>query len=91
VRTAPHDPETAATMRQWDAEPGAGPALVAGLAERYPVIAADHEGHRMAPGRDTTLGLPPSPQPCSPPRTPPARTPPARTGSPATATWAWTT
>ena len=54
VRTEPHDPETAEAMRQWGAEPELGPALVAALADRCRVIAADYEGHRMAhPAADT--------------------------------------
>lgn len=53
VRALPHDQATADTMRQWGADPDLGATLVLGLSERFRVIAADYEGHRMehpAPG-----------------------------------------
>jgi pimeloyl-ACP methyl ester carboxylesterase len=54
VRTEPHDPEQAETMRQWGADPELGPALIAGLSGSFRVIAADYEGHRMShPAPDT--------------------------------------
>jgi pimeloyl-ACP methyl ester carboxylesterase len=47
VRTAPHEPATADSMRRWGADPDLGATLVDGLADRHRVIAADYEGHRM--------------------------------------------
>lgn len=43
VRAHPHDEATAAGMRQWGADPDAGPTLVHGLADRCTVVAADYE------------------------------------------------
>lgn len=48
VRSDPHDPATAASMRQWGADPDLGPALIDGLADRFRVVAVDYEGHRMS-------------------------------------------
>jgi pimeloyl-ACP methyl ester carboxylesterase len=55
VRTAPYDPERAAEMRRWGADPDLGPRLVDGLAEAgFRVVAADYEGHRERhPAPDT--------------------------------------
>jgi pimeloyl-ACP methyl ester carboxylesterase len=47
IRWERHDGETAARMRAWNADPDVGPTLVDGLAQRFRVIAADYEGHRM--------------------------------------------
>lgn len=55
VRPRPHDAETATTMRQWGADPDAGPTLVRGLAEACTVVAADYEAHRMAHPAPATL------------------------------------
>jgi hypothetical protein len=47
VRTEPHDPERAAEMRRWGADPDLGPRLIDGLAEAgFRVVAADYEAHR---------------------------------------------
>ena len=43
VRSTPHDPATAETMRQWGADPELGPRLIAGLSTSFRVIAADYE------------------------------------------------
>jgi len=48
VRTAPHDTATAEGVRQWGGDPDLGAALVTGLADRFRVITADYEGHRLA-------------------------------------------
>ncbi|GAB2837017.1 hypothetical protein GCM10022221_40300 [Actinocorallia aurea] len=48
VRTAPHDPATAAAMRAWGAEPDLGEVLADALAADFTVITADYEGHRMS-------------------------------------------
>ena len=54
VRSTPHDPATAETMRQWGADPELGPRLIDGLTASVRVIAADYEAHRMAyPAADT--------------------------------------
>jgi hypothetical protein len=54
VRHEPYDATTAASIRAWGGDPDAGPALIAGLAPRFRVVAADYEGHRMAnPAPDT--------------------------------------
>lgn len=54
VRSTPHDPATAETMRQWGADPELGPRLIAGLSTSFRVIAADYEGHRLQhPAADT--------------------------------------
>lgn len=55
VRTQPYDEATAAGMRQWGADPDAGPDLVRGLAEGCTVVAADYEGHRLAHPAPYTL------------------------------------
>lgn len=55
VRAHPHDEATAAGMRQWGADPDAGPTLVHGLADRCTVVAADYEGHRLAHPAPCTL------------------------------------
>lgn len=55
VRAHPHDEATAAGMRQWGADPDAGPTLVHGLADRCTVVAADYEGHRLAHPAPRTL------------------------------------
>ena len=55
VRTKPYDDDTAETMRQWGADPTLGRTLVDGLSDRYQVIAADYEGHRMAHPAPETL------------------------------------
>ncbi|MEN0071012.1 MAG: alpha/beta hydrolase [Propionicimonas sp.] len=47
VRTQPYDEAMAENMRQWGADPDLGGTLVRGLSERFRVIAADYEGHRM--------------------------------------------
>jgi pimeloyl-ACP methyl ester carboxylesterase len=48
VRTEPHDEATAEGMRQWGADPESGATLAHGLSDRFRVIAADYEGHRMS-------------------------------------------
>ncbi|ROO88199.1 hypothetical protein EDD29_5861 [Actinocorallia herbida] len=48
VRTSPHDPETAAAMRAWGAEPDLGRLLAEALAADFTVVTADYEGHRMS-------------------------------------------
>jgi pimeloyl-ACP methyl ester carboxylesterase len=48
VRTDPHDGPTAESMRRWGADPDLGVVLADGLADRFRVITADYEGHRMA-------------------------------------------
>lgn len=54
VRVAPHDEATAESMRQWGADPDLGATLARGLSDRYQVITADYEGHRMRhPATDT--------------------------------------
>ena len=54
VRHEPYDATTEASIRAWGGDPDAGPSLVAGLASRFRVVAADYEGHRMAnPAPDT--------------------------------------
>ena len=55
VRTEPHDAATAETMRRWGADPDLGRILVSGLSDRYQVIAADYEGHRLANPAPGTL------------------------------------
>ena len=55
VRHEPHDAAIAEGIRAWGGDPDAGPALIAGLADRYRVIAADYEGHRMANPAPGTL------------------------------------
>jgi pimeloyl-ACP methyl ester carboxylesterase len=55
VRSEPYDDQTAAGMRQWGADPDYGPMLVHGLADRYTVIAADYEGHRLGHPAARTL------------------------------------
>ncbi|MET1074890.1 MAG: alpha/beta hydrolase [Umezawaea sp.] len=47
ARTTPHDESTAENMRQWGADPDLGATLVHGLSDRFRVIAADYEGHRL--------------------------------------------
>ena len=54
IRHEPHDEATAASIRAWGGDPDAGPTLIAGLASRFRVVAADYEGHRVAtPAPDT--------------------------------------
>ena len=54
VRHESYDEPTAAAMRAWGGDPDVGPTLIAGLASRFRVVAADYEGHRMAnPAPDT--------------------------------------
>lgn len=55
VRTSPHDEAAAENMRQWGADPDLGGTLVRGLSERFRVIAADYEGHRMQHPAAVTL------------------------------------
>jgi pimeloyl-ACP methyl ester carboxylesterase len=55
VRIEPFDDATAASMRQWGADPDLGRTLVDGLAGRFRVIAVDYEGHRMANPAQGTL------------------------------------
>jgi pimeloyl-ACP methyl ester carboxylesterase len=55
VRPRPHDDDTAATMRQWGADPDAGPTVIRGLADICTVVAADYEAHRMAHPAPGTL------------------------------------
>ncbi len=55
VRTEPYDEATAAGMRQWGADPDAGPTLIRELSDRCTVVAADYEAHRMANPAPGTL------------------------------------
>jgi hypothetical protein len=55
VRTTAYDPATADTMRQWGGDPDLGPTLLHGLSDRFQVIAADYEGHRMEHPASLTL------------------------------------
>ncbi len=48
VRTEPHDPGDAETMRAWGADPDLGASLVDALSPHFRVIAVDYEGHRMS-------------------------------------------
>ena len=57
VRTEPFEESAAETLRAWGGDPDLGPALVAALSERFTVVAADYEGHRMA--TPAAGGLPP--------------------------------
>lgn len=47
VRTAPREAAEAEAMERWGAEADLGANLVAGLADRFRVVAFDYEGHRM--------------------------------------------
>jgi pimeloyl-ACP methyl ester carboxylesterase len=54
VRATAYAPKQAAEMERWGADPSYGPALIEGLSDRFTVIAADYEGHRMShPAPDT--------------------------------------
>lgn len=55
VRSDPHDEATAASMREWGADPELGPTLIRGLSGAFRVIAADYEGHRLASAAPSTL------------------------------------
>ncbi|HEU4807018.1 MAG TPA: alpha/beta hydrolase [Homoserinimonas sp.] len=56
MRTTPVEPDAAAQMRAWGAEPDAGEVIADGLADSgFRVIAADLEAHRMAHPAERTL------------------------------------
>ena len=45
----------AETMRQWGADPALGHALIAGLSDRFRVIAFDYEGHLLSTPQPDSL------------------------------------
>src|SRR6478609_1330376 len=57
VRTEPHEPGEAASMRAWGADPDLGASLVDALAAHFRIIAFDYEGHRL--GHPAARGLTP--------------------------------
>jgi pimeloyl-ACP methyl ester carboxylesterase len=48
VRAAGYPPDQATEMERWGGDPNYGPSLIEGLSDRFSVIAADYEGHRLS-------------------------------------------